>query len=92
MSFIPQEQKNSINLELCFQKTSCTEGWDKVRCCVDQRFTAGLLFPLPEIPKFKAFRDSGEVFLHFSGNFLEIFLGEPRRSDPGNNPQPCRVL
>ena len=45
-----------------FEKTPRTEGRHKVQGSVDPMFAAGLPFPVPEIPEFKASRD-------FSSNF-----------------------
>ena len=50
-----------------------TEGWDKVPGTVDSRFATGLTFTVPEIPDFRAFRDSGTFFQQFSQN-----LPDPR--------------
>ena len=60
-----------------FQKTPRTEGWVKVQGSVDERFAAGLPFPVPETLESKGFCDSGRVFLHFSRDFRRIFLGNP---------------
>ena len=59
------------------------EGSDKVPGSVNPRFAAGLPFPVPEIPEFKAFRDSGK----FSSNFPRE---PPSRSQ--KQPQPSRVF
>ena len=45
---------------------------------MDQRFPAGLPFPVPEILEFVAFRDSGNVFQEFSRDFPGVFLENPR--------------
>ena len=47
------------------------EGSDKVLGSVDPRFAAGLPFLVPEIPEFKAFRDSGRIFQQFSSGTPE---------------------
>ena len=51
---------------------------------MDPRFPAGWPFPVPQIPEFIAFRDSGKFFQQFSPDFPGVFLENPR-TDPGNS-------
>ena len=67
-----------------FQKTSRTEGWDKVPGVSAQGSPAGLPFPVPEILEFVAFGNSGKIFQQFSRDFPAIFL-QNSRTDPGNS-------
>ena len=77
-------QKNSRRLELSISKNTphgrCGQGPGSVV----PRLTAGLPFPVPEIPEFVACRDSGKFFQQFSRDFPGAFLENPR-TDPGNS-------
>ena len=70
-----------------FRKHPRTEGGGSV----DPRFLADLPFPVPEIPEFVAFRDSGTIFRQLSRDFPGVFLENPP-SRPRKQPQPSRVF
>ena len=77
-------QKNSRRLELSISKNTPHGRWGQGPGSVDPRFPAGLPFPVPEIPEFVAFRDSGNIFQQFSRDFPGVFPENPR-TDPGNS-------
>ena len=59
-------QKNSRRLELSISKNTPHGRWGQGPGSVDPRFPAGLPFPVPQIPEFVAFGDSGKIFQQFS--------------------------
>ena len=71
-------QKNSRRLELSISKNTLHGRLGQGPRSVDQRFAAGLPFPVPEILEFVAFRDSREIFQQYSRDFPGVFLGNPR--------------
>ena len=71
-------QKNSRRLELSISKNTPHGRLGQGPGSVDPRFAAGLPFPVPEIPEFVAFRDSGTFFQQFSRDFPGVFLGNPQ--------------
>ena len=80
----PMYQKNLRRLELSISQNTPHGRWGQGSGSVDPKFAASLPFPVPEIPEFVAFRDSGKIFQRFSRHFPGVFLGKPR-TDPGNS-------
>ena len=81
---VATDQKNSRRLELSISKNTPHGRWRQGPGSVDPRFPEGLPFPVPEIPEFVAFRDSGKIFQQFSRDFPGVFLENPR-THPGNS-------
>ena len=63
-------------------RTRSRQCWPKV--------PAGWPFPVPEIPEFVAFRDSGKISSNFSGTSRSFPQEPPNR--PRKQPQPSRVF
>ena len=85
-------QKNSRRLELAISKNvphgRCGQGPGSV----DPRFLAGLPFPVPEILKFKALRDPGNISGNISREFSLGFSSGTPESRSQKQPQPSRVF
>ena len=77
-------QKNSRRLELSISKNTPHGRLEQGPGSVGPRFLAGLPFPVPEIPEYVAFGNSGRIFQQFSRDFPAIFL-QNSRTDPGNS-------